>query len=388
MKAARWRAAWIAVALCLALPEASEAQRGGFGGGKAGGVATGPGGRYGDDGWRADPSTPVREWQPGGRFNLPGNLHCGPNTMCGGDPAAPIVVPQKPAPVPKPKLKPASGVGEELRRKAIEVDKGGASLPPDLSFPFVVALLNSRNGMACSGTLISNRGHVLTAAHCFCDAASRPAAMRIGRSIFLDTPVASELRVTRELADEVQFLDEKYCAAKNGIDLAIAVTRMPLDLALDLTGSLHVVTPRTPHPDRNAAMFPLGYYLQMFTAGKPFSVVAVGFGASELQPLSGGSKRYASLSVLPCGPTDTRCEQFIELQARNPAGVAVDTCVGDSGGPLLEAGGTGQRTWRLFGVTSRAITGGKEQYCGSGGVYVSVLSLRVQNWLAGVVDAK
>jgi hypothetical protein len=350
-----------------------------FGG--AAGIAIERGGRYGGDGWPADAGRPTIDWNVGSRFQIPGSrAYCGPNSMCGGNPAAPIVVPKAPS-TPQ-----ASGGGQKVgMQKHPDQKSDTRPLPTDRAFPFVVALMNARGGVACSGTLLSERGHVLTAAHCFCEQHPRPVAVRIGRSIFANNPVVDELRITRALSDSVVLFDTQFCE-RGGLDLAVARTRKPLDAPVSLIENLHVVTPRTPYPPGNP--FPLAYYLNLMTAQKPFQVVAVGFGANELQPLSGGTKRYAELSVLPCGLSDKDCSHLLEFYARNPAGVDVDTCLGDSGGPILQIGAPGERTWRLFGVTARSIQGGSEKYCGSGGVYVSVMSLRVQEWIEKLVDAQ
>jgi secreted trypsin-like serine protease len=267
---------------------------------------------------------------------------------------------------------------------------GNGALADDRSFPFVVALLNGSGGVVCSGTLLNRHGQILTAAHCFCDPSSRPTRVRIGRSVHAaDRAAVDELTLQREISDTVAFLDEDYCA-KKGVDLAVVATRTPLDASVDLVADLHVASPKTPHPDPKFAKYPLAAYIQSFRSNDPVPVFTVGFGASEVQTLGGGAKRFAQIDLLPCQLNRSECTTLLEFYAPSAQGAAVETCRGDSGGPVLEReDGAGQPPrWRLFGVTSRSLSDNREKYCGGGGVYVSVLSPRVQNWLAQFLEAR
>jgi hypothetical protein len=114
--------------------------------------------------------------------------------------------------------------------------------------------------------------------------------------------------------------------------------------------------------------------------GEPAALGKIaGFGATDHSATRGaGEKRAARIPLQGWGcdlsrVRTTGCVPSIELLAVAPGGV--DTCDGDSGGPLLERVGN---QWRLLGITSRPLASARKR-CGEGGIYTRIDT--ITDWL-------
>jgi V8-like Glu-specific endopeptidase len=200
-----------------------------------------------------------------------------------------------------------------------------------------VGLLNER-GFACSGVLIHPKA-VLTARHCrgmkqvvFGADATKPVARR---------------KIVREAV-----------APNPAIDMAVLVLA------------------------DNAPVAPYGLTL---SAHPPRQLHVVGYGCTS-QDCSNGAGRRSHFSFdyrdLNWGcdriaAAQTGCIQGFELVLSGSR--QADTCVGDSGGPVLERWGD---QWRVVAITSRAVADSVLP-CGDGGIYVRVEPQ--QGWLRKVI---
>jgi hypothetical protein len=129
--------------------------------------------------------------------------------------------------------------------------------------------------------------------------------------------------------------------------------------------------------------------------------VIVGFGATR-SPDNGpypieatGVKNYGVLPQLrvctrppptgACQPTgpDPYCVRGREIVLLDQRGT-VDSCNGDSGGPVFIREASPGTGFRLMGITSRSAS--RQVTCGAGGVYTLVPTNndRVYNWLTGL----
>ena len=114
----------------------------------------------------------------------------------------------------------------------------------------------------------------------------------------------------------------------------------------------------------------------------------VGFGSRDPQGRLGfGRKKIVDLplSRWGCHPSEAEfrgCDPRHEMVIGAAGGL--DTCTGDSGGPLLElATIDGTCSWRIVGLTSRAAAFARVA-CGHGGIYVRME--RIQEWLSEVIE--
>ncbi len=288
-------------------------------------------------------------------------FYCGPNSICGpSNPAPGVPIPEIPEPAKKNPKKSENNSG-------IDFDSDlGHSPKQDFSFSYVVALLSNGN-VKCSGVLLG-KNKILTAAHCLCD--RRLDKMFLGTSIYTGDISNVGFTHTAELSNEVEFFNEDFCeqhkgndnaiVSKNLIDLGIISTLRDIDL-----------------PDKY--FFQPTNLSQSQKDTKQFLIV--GFGASN-NTNAGGVKRYVKINANVCDSSNKSiggCIEGLEIVAINDKGDSVDTCKGDSGGPLITMDQT--EVLKLTGLTSRKISGGKENYCGSGGVYINLTAPIIQNWL-------
>ena len=198
------------------------------------------------------------------------------------------------------------------------------STDPQLDRFSDVVLVGTNESFRCSGIIVDST-HVLTAAHCL-------PAQRIGLGDGLD--VALDVAVERS---------ERHPTA----DIAV----LTLSRKLDVTTHARRGSDATP---------PLG------------AIRIVGFGVKDQLNLTGfGDKRQIDVSIDGWGCDRRRsfelgCQVGIEMLLRG--GKGIDTCFGDSGGPVFEATEDG---WRLLAIVSRG-TRPKRLLCGEGGIYTRV----------------
>jgi hypothetical protein len=212
-----------------------------------------------------------------------------------------------------------------------------------------VAAVGTASGWHCSGVLVSPQ-HVLTARHCL-------PASRVLFGLDIESP-------------------EEVLEVKRSI----------------------------PHPDaqRDAALLELSGRTERRIRRRrareetqpPFGVVRhAGFGARDAQGKLGfGRKHFMDVWAQGwnCEASESQrlgCHPAFEFVL--PAGGGRDTCIGDSGGPVLEQIGrapmcstaiiqSAPPTYRLLGITSRPVASARQR-CGDGGVYVRLDQLA--DWL-------
>ncbi len=287
----------------------------------------------GPDGWLpyTDPNIPPE---------LPGIVgYCGPTAVCGGTPSNGIpttITPSIPAPQPTP-------------------NPENAVVKSNNGFPSIVALTGGI-GQLCTGVLVSNTV-VLTVAHCVCG--RPPTEVWIGNSVIPDAEYRKGLNMSRELKGEPVFFTDYDCNTKQGYDLA----------AMFLADENFI---------RNSYFFE--YVPQEPVLFKKFNAAIVGFGSGSTSTL-GGVKRVANIQVEACSYAHVSSGEncIAELEWISFSSNGVDTCKGDSGGPLYMHGEDGTLT--LVGLTSRKRGGSDAAYCGDGGIYVNLTEPRVTAWI-------
>lgn len=212
------------------------------------------------------------------------------------------------------------------------------SAPPDDRGFLDVVAIGAAGRYHCTGILVAP-DFVLTAAHC------TPAA-----------EVALAFRI-------------------DAVAVRIAVTATWVHPALDAALlQLEQAPPAVVRPRRRAGMIaPPGGTVRM-----------VGFGVIDVrQPATFGVKRRVDAPVTGWGCDPGRamsvgCMVGAELVVTGVGGR--DTCIGDSGGPVLELFAD---TLRLIAITSRPVSHGGAP-CGRGGVYVRVDALDA--WLTPLLE--
>ena len=187
---------------------------------------------------------------------------------------------------------------------------------PGGDWPWVAAVYESKR-VACTGVLVAP-DRVLTAAHC------SATKVRVGAED-LNQPVEGDLRVLERLAHP------------------------PLDAAL------LVIEPSGQRPAELASGCVLKGVLE--------TGVLVGFGRVDANATSGSTLRQQA--TLP-----------LRWEAHEAGGDGLDSCIGDSGGPLHVLTDWGRP--RVLGIVSKGVE--KEgPECGEGGIYVPVEALL--DWL-------
>jgi hypothetical protein len=99
-----------------------------------------------------------------------------------------------------------------------------------------------------------------------------------------------------------------------------------------------------------------------------FSGRVVGFGYADMDNSVGAGVKRTGLVPIKShrckGSYQSKCTIGVEMVA----GGKVDTCKGDSGGPLLVRSTEGD--WQLAGITSRGLDPLSPDRCGNGGIYM------------------
>lgn len=218
----------------------------------------------------------------------------------------------------------------------------------------------------CTGTIIAPNA-VLTAAHCACP-------LSAARKVY----VTNSINVSQ--GDAIQVVsshvpDGVDCSKLTSRSLSVAYQEYAKgDIAILLLNSRTAVKPDAVVADTAAADSSRG--------------TIVGFGYTETG--TQGDKKFASTLIVSshclgrAGPnsepdaTYYGCVPEREAVAQGPGGV--DTCAGDSGGPIFVSTKAGDRG--VLGVTSRGVVP-INQGCGHGGIYARVDSNLqfIQRWV-------
>lgn len=213
--------------------------------------------------------------------------------------------------------------------------RGPEPLPDDASFLDIVGL-GAADGFHCSGVLVAP-DLVLTAAHCL-------PTTRVAVGSYLADPIV-ELAVVAEVRHPT--LDAAVLRLARAIPVPVRERRTAADRSVP-RGTMRLV----------------------------------GFGVDAPRTLAGfGIKRRLDLEVDSWGcdlarAAATGCQRGAEMVVAGIAGR--DTCLGDSGGPVLELQ---DESLRLVAITSRPVASGGAR-CGRGGIYVRVDAL--DTWLTTI----
>lgn len=193
-------------------------------------------------------------------------------------------------------------------------------------FPFVVALVDGSAdkpaiGQFCGGTVIAPRV-VLTAGHCVAGGPPEDFRVLVGREK-LSATGGTLIKVTGAIIHP-----EFHGIFPAGLSHDVAVLRLESDAPV---APVELATPAE---------------TARYAAGQPATVV--GWGIQNADGVIPDRQRNAAVQMLDCAAYD-RLVDATSTCAGQPAG-GVDTCAGDSGGPLLspKAGGG----WVQIGVTS------------------------------------
>ncbi|XP_077504532.1 serine protease 33-like isoform X1 [Amblyomma americanum] len=217
---------------------------------------------------------------------------------------------------------PSCGVPRSPQRPALRIIGGQPAARG--RWPWQVALLNRRREPFCGGTLVAP-GWVLTAAHCL-----RRRLLVLAGEYSLGRPEGSE--VTVRVAEAIAHPD--YDPETVDMDLALLRLRSALKLGPYVMPACLPEQGDTPPPGSLATILGWGKLSKRHANGSDLLHQA----QVPLVPASECRAVYADYLI----SHNMLCAGFRRGR--------VDSCAGDSGGPLLARDGRGR--WTIYGVTS------------------------------------
>jgi hypothetical protein len=244
---------------------------------------------------------------------------------------------------------------------------------------------------ACTGVYIA-AGAVLTAAHCVCDLKLRRGDSKDGKLIVFGSAIRDAIAKKVQIeTDLTELFDSSYCESRN-TPQAVCKTDLAVVRFTEPTPTFAGVVPFTPQPAKIARV--VDFSATLARPEGPY--VVVGFGATRVPgygPYPIASSQGKNFGFVPkqqtcttppaaaCSPASAepycfRGREIVLFDQRR----SVDTCNGDSGGPVFirEEGASGGT--RLLGITSRSAS--RQVECGAGGIYTFVQTDRVlKAWL-------